>query len=1482
MNRDEIGRKTAHNFKCLALAALAAGAAMFANADGASTGLTPFTGGVLRDLLHLGSAENVNLPNSLGKIGDDILFSVGGEVNVRPRPGDTVSLGGTDYVWTALHNARDNGRWCDNVGDGYVAYFHVYLYVEGTASKSVRWKFSHDDGMRVWVNGELLHKDDVYVEAKHNEVGVLQPGINSVLLKLEEGSGGDFLYAELNGYDPGTETDIALTGVSYSTDVPPTFVISCTETGSQDFTASGQVSISMCPIVDFASYYAITISDAAPSADSAEWKPYVKGVVPSEQIDFGTVADGDSLVAYCWLKNADGTEVIKYESNSLVVSLVTPNVLAKSITVDIDTDKGYHPTFDAIDNGTTFGASGVFKTWTEPAVIYGTSSVTLYVMNAAGLVSHSSPVTITADASCDAWVDAVNGDDTNGDGTASAPWKTITKAISSIADTVKRINVKPGTYDTALGETFPIAVPDGVVLRGTSTAADVIIDGKDSASHVIISEGKTIGVRNATIRNSTDALVRAVGSAASAYIDNCVLIQETVNSNSGGALSVQDRATIMVTDCTMSNMNRNSVVYYSNAAHVEMLRCEVANNTIGGWAMIHASNGSGGSFSAYDCQFSNNAAGEWIPHDAPCSSFGYFNNIALIVDRCVFAGNSGGTFMGLNYTKSNNNSTYVIRNSLIKGTSAKYGMYNGYQGAIESRNCTYVGNPGGYAGRDVEHTMYNCIVAEDGGLTYPPGGSKDGINWIANTAGLRLHDTMLWDCDEKDGYNIAESSNVTVADPLFRDAENGDYSLLPYSPAVDAGSNEDATGDADVAGNARIADNRASGTPIVDLGCCESLYGATTEATFTGPVPGRISCFRGKTYQVPVSIIPAVSGTVTASVAYGSGLTGSTTLVFTDGSATLDVTATANGTADFAQITFTDAGTTGVKSGVIDVLFGDVALTVGGSADFYVATGKTLDIPVAIALDGGVAPEEITLSVGTKSGEGSNTVAWQGEAKVVVGASAASGTLRVTGGAGVNEITISGAKFVESGSSSVTIRVYGYSSGLYVDPANGVDAFGKGSVDSPLATVRYALGKISDGESVFCKAGTYTAATENFPLRPGSKNIEGWSASGAVDPESVVFTGGNTVDRLFIYESGDDALLANMKLCETKCDAVRTTAATLEVTNTVFTQSVQNFNEAGAIHIRCGAHVTARDTRFLSMSRVAAVYCERFSNDAGNIFTTHGCTFAGNYSEVGTVAAADGIWSAYRFYDTVFVTNRVNNERRDDAYRSTVAYNTGHPDIIMERCKVFGNSGGTLLGIARDNGEVNISNSLFAGNDAPGSLFLGYYTRVYVKNCTFTGNTGGLSGRAITTYVYNSIVSGDGALRRTSGFWPNDWATLHVYNTLVYNTPHQPDGQTAPATNYYDFDGNEAGGATYTDDPQLKQSLVWSGSVPEIDWDNFSAKPKRSSPAVNVGNTTWKSGDYDIEGTARLKDTAGHSANPRLDLGAYEIVPNTFFAILIR
>ncbi|MDL5244434.1 DUF1565 domain-containing protein [Leptospira weilii] len=74
------------------------------------------------------------------------------------------------------------------------------------------------------------------------------------------------------------------------------------------------------------------------------------------------------------------------------------------------------------------------------------------------------------------YVDSVSGSDVY-PGTKSAPYRTITKALSaSEADGTKVIYVAPGTYDTSIGERFPMYIPDGVNLYGDYDGKGLIGD----------------------------------------------------------------------------------------------------------------------------------------------------------------------------------------------------------------------------------------------------------------------------------------------------------------------------------------------------------------------------------------------------------------------------------------------------------------------------------------------------------------------------------------------------------------------------------------------------------------------------------------------------------------------------------------------------------------------------------------------------------------------------------------------------------------------------------------------------------------------------------------------------------------------------------------------------------------------------------------------------------------------------------------------
>src|SRR5262249_30102628 len=64
----------------------------------------------------------------------------------------------------------------------------------------------------------------------------------------------------------------------------------------------------------------------------------------------------------------------------------------------------------------------------------------------------------------DAWADAVNGLDTNL-GNVNAPFQRITTALGvSVAGMTTWVT--PGSYTTAIGEIFPISIPNGVSLIG--------------------------------------------------------------------------------------------------------------------------------------------------------------------------------------------------------------------------------------------------------------------------------------------------------------------------------------------------------------------------------------------------------------------------------------------------------------------------------------------------------------------------------------------------------------------------------------------------------------------------------------------------------------------------------------------------------------------------------------------------------------------------------------------------------------------------------------------------------------------------------------------------------------------------------------------------------------------------------------------------------------------------------------------------------
>jgi hypothetical protein len=99
----------------------------------------------------------------------------------------------------------------------------------------------------------------------------------------------------------------------------------------------------------------------------------------------------------------------------------------------------------------------------------------------------------TASAATSLYVNASTGSDVTGNGASSAPFKTITHAMNAASDpTGTFIYVAGGTYDVALGETFPILLKSLVSLVGDTQAATVIDAGQ--TGRVLVCSGSPAGL----------------------------------------------------------------------------------------------------------------------------------------------------------------------------------------------------------------------------------------------------------------------------------------------------------------------------------------------------------------------------------------------------------------------------------------------------------------------------------------------------------------------------------------------------------------------------------------------------------------------------------------------------------------------------------------------------------------------------------------------------------------------------------------------------------------------------------------------------------------------------------------------------------------------------------------------------------------------------------------------------------------------------
>ncbi|HEY5996947.1 MAG TPA: DUF1565 domain-containing protein [Candidatus Deferrimicrobiaceae bacterium] len=177
------------------------------------------------------------------------------------------------------------------------------------------------------------------------------------------------------------------------------------------------------------------------------------------------------------------------------VATATPGNAQATVTWDnVPGALSYRLNWSASAGQTNSNGTAVVNV-TSPCVVDNLVNGTTYyfvvtAINAAGGSPGSAPVSARPVAPVPPafTVDAATGNDNTGNGT-TIPYKTITKALS-VAVAGDNVTVAPGTYNSALGETFPIVIPAGVKLigdeanKGNGTTPTTITGGGAAASPV--------------------------------------------------------------------------------------------------------------------------------------------------------------------------------------------------------------------------------------------------------------------------------------------------------------------------------------------------------------------------------------------------------------------------------------------------------------------------------------------------------------------------------------------------------------------------------------------------------------------------------------------------------------------------------------------------------------------------------------------------------------------------------------------------------------------------------------------------------------------------------------------------------------------------------------------------------------------------------------------------------------------------------------
>jgi uncharacterized repeat protein (TIGR02543 family) len=182
------------------------------------------------------------------------------------------------------------------------------------------------------------------------------------------------------------------------------------------------------------------------------------------------------------------------------------------------------------------------------------------------------------------FVDAVSGSDTN-PGTSASPFKTITHALTFASVSGDQVNVKPGTYDTTNGETFPLQVPAGVILIGDEpNRGNGTIPTKISGGAVTLGAGSTIAGFFATW---------SIGNGIVPTAGNSIIRNNTLRYSSGNDIYIPQGSGHIVSLNSGTGSTGAAGLRVDNTASAKVENNTFTGNTFGVYVWGNADLGGG-------------------------------------------------------------------------------------------------------------------------------------------------------------------------------------------------------------------------------------------------------------------------------------------------------------------------------------------------------------------------------------------------------------------------------------------------------------------------------------------------------------------------------------------------------------------------------------------------------------------------------------------------------------------------------------------------------------------------------------------------------------------------------------------------------------------------------------------------------------------------------------------------------------------------